>query len=494
MGMIDSKAMLQTSKKISGGCEERAVDMNVVLPDYYPPIAAVLKCLMVPCISSRFQSSDRYSIDGITTVRLLYVSEDRQAVYCYEATQPFNVSFRCDQAIHHYTSLKVDYVNCRATAERRVDIHGAFRVCFEGIGLAEASVIADSDQEGLCCKKLPITYTVPVGETEKIITVDETVDVGARVDRMLYSEMQVLSSECKVLPNKLIVKGVVRVKALCAQEEQICPIVQDVPFSQILDVEGMSEQWQAALEIMQSENETYLQQSEGGNALLFINGKIIVCARLMADKTETVILDAYHRKHPTLCETVPFYAVHQTSPRILTSTMTQTVSRPEQATSLLDVWGDLKSYECREDDGCMSVSGCVAVCMIAHGEDNHPCYYERTVDFLFHPETNGTVVGVQLADLHVDVLREELRVCTELVLECIDMTSHSLHAVCDITVDESNDFENSDATLRIVYAERDQSVWDIAKQHHARVEDIVEENSLSSEIISEPMMLMIPLG
>ncbi len=494
MGMIDSKATVQTTRKIAGGCEERAVDLNVVLPDYYPPIEAVLKCLLIPRVSSRFQSGDRFSVDGSTTVRLLYVSEDRREVYCYEAAQPFNVSFRCEQAVHHYTSIKVDYVNCRATAPRRVDIHGAFRVLLDGEALTETTVMVDPCEEGLYCQSVEVPFTLPVCEAEKVISIDETVDLGTRVDRMLYSDMALLSSECKVLPNKLIIKGVIRVKALCVQDNRMLPITQDVPFSQILDVDGANDSWQAALEMMQGENETYLQQNDTGNALLFINCKWIACARLMVTKTEAFMLDAYHVTHPSVCETVPIHVAHQSELCAVTSTVVQTVSAPDEVSTLLESWGDLKSFESREENGCVRIDGCLAVHVIAAGEDAHPCYYERALDIAFYPECDGEVVEIQLTDLHVDLIHGELRVKAEFLVASVDVAQHSFNAVCHMVLDDHESFPATDATLRVVFAECGQSVWEIAKSHHACVQDIKAENGFLGDTVSESGMLIIPLS
>ncbi len=493
MGTIDSKAVIRTSKDIAARTEERAVDMNLVLPDYYPPIAAILKCMLIPCISSRFQSGDQYSVDGTSTIRLLYLSDDRDEVYCFEAAQPFHVNFSCEQAIHHYTNVKADYVNCRAVAPRRVDVHGAFRVLFEGVGVCEHTVFADPQESHLYCFVQPVRYTVPVCEAEKTISVEEAVDLGVRVDRMLYSRAIVLSSECKVLTNKIIAKGVLRVKTVCVQDGAFHTMNHDIPFSQIMDVDGLREEWLCAVEVMTGDNESYLQQNEGGGALLFVNCKLIICARLTAEKEEQLVLDAYHTDHPALCETIPLSVEHIGAPTMWRTTVSQAVPCPESASVFSDVWGDIRSWEMRDDSEKSALNLCLTICMIAEGEDGHPVYYERTADVTCVPDVQGKPSDVQLVGVSVRESGGTLHVQADIVVTLCEHTCQSHAVVCSVVCDDSECYERSGAALRIVYAKEGQSLWDIGKQHHASVEAIKQDNPSVEAILSKPTMLMIPL-
>ena len=52
----------------------------------------------------------------------------------------------------------------------------------------------------------------------------------------------------------------------------------------------------------------------------------------------------------------------------------------------------------------------------------------------------------------------------------------------------------TDAALTLFYPQPNDNVWDIAKHFSACPKDIIEANSLDSEIITDEMMLIIPIG
>lgn len=131
---MDFKVMnkaISTNETLFDDFDERPVDCDFVLPDYCPDIAAVLKCTLKPVIQSKQLSGDRMLVDGQANIRVMYLDEARKCVRCCEFSQPFTSTFAvksmglnpCVRA-----TAKTDYVNCRATSPRRLDVHGAFTV------------------------------------------------------------------------------------------------------------------------------------------------------------------------------------------------------------------------------------------------------------------------------------------------------------------------------------------------------------------------------
>ena len=55
---------------------EQPVEMDYILPDYFPDIFRVLKCDVIPKISSHTISSGKLAMDICVTIRVLYVGND----------------------------------------------------------------------------------------------------------------------------------------------------------------------------------------------------------------------------------------------------------------------------------------------------------------------------------------------------------------------------------------------------------------------------------
>lgn len=493
--MIGKEAMcsLHIPQNVCNEFEERAIDTDITLPDYCPDITAILKCLIRPAVSSCFQSGDRYTVDGMTTVRLLYLSEDRMTVHSYEMSQPFSVSFRSENAVHHNVEIKTDYVNCRAVSPRRVDIHGAFRVCLHAIGEGTVTVLSPSEQNGLFCRKQTILSTVPVFETDKSFVVDETIDLGVRADRMIYTDVCVASCDTKVLTNKLIVKGALRAKVFYGCGSERHQLVQEIPFSQIVDVEGLNDEWCCEVNVRAGECETYCQSAENGSAVLNMNCKMTACVRCSQTNEYDVALDAYSTMYPVLCETAPIHVSFKGDSKTMRTTQHQITSLPEGAVEVVDVWGVVKSTELKKEASGNTLCCCLLVCMIAADESGQLGYYERTVDCQIATDPAFDDVCVGLIDVTAMVAGNQLRVQAEMNLTLRSATHEHLTVVSSVIKDEQNLYEKTSAALKIIYPSVGESLWDIAKSYHTSVDEIVAENGLTGDTVTVPTMLMIPL-
>lgn len=490
MELHEATNTIRVSKQLCHEFEEKAVDVDILLPDYCPAVSAILKCMMRPVVTARFQSGDRYSVDGMTVIRILYMSEDRAAVHCHEMSQPFSVSFRSTGAVHHFVDIKTDYVNCRATGPRRFDIHGAFRVYLNAMGVGEVTAFADPETRDVFCQTRSVPCTIPLCEAEKSFMLDETIDLGASADRLLYGDMILHSCDYKALNNKMIVKGTVEVKAVYAKDEQTVTSSHEIPFSQIVDVEGLHDGWLCRVAVTVGESECYLQSNERGGSVLGVRAKLMACVFCSQNETVDVVLDAYSADYPLVCETMPLQVVAQGETQTVRSTVQQVTSIPEGVTQLLDIWGELKSYERKDAD---AMNCCILVGMIACDASGQPGYYERTIDCEITGDNTSGDAMARLIQLNGTLADGGLRVRAEMEIGGCSSERHDLTVVSKVVRDHQQPYTKCPAAIRIVYAAAGETLWEIAKQHHASVSDILAENDLTEEEIAVPTMLMIPM-
>ena len=213
---MDFKVMnkaISTNETLFDDFDERPVDCDFVLPDYCPDIAAVLKCTLKPVIQSKQLSGDRMLVDGQANIRVMYLDEARKCVRCCEFSQPFTSTFAvksmglnpCVRA-----TAKTDYVNCRATSPRRLDVHGAFTVKLKITAEGGREVVCDATGGGLYTRNQPVSYSVPAASAEKTFTISEVLDLGSGkppAEALIRGEAVPCLTDCKLLANKAIIKG-----------------------------------------------------------------------------------------------------------------------------------------------------------------------------------------------------------------------------------------------------------------------------------------------
>ena len=161
-----------TMETVFDKTDERPVDCDFVLPEYLPDIAAILKCRMKPMVQAHQISGDRVMVDGTVLLELLYVDEERRCVRSYEHSQPFSSVFTVKELKNSdmvNSTVRVGYVNCRATGPRRVDVHGAFTVhlCVTNAGSTE--VVSAAECAGLYTRCCTTVGSVPMGNAEKTV-------------------------------------------------------------------------------------------------------------------------------------------------------------------------------------------------------------------------------------------------------------------------------------------------------------------------------------
>ena len=76
-------------------------------------------------------------------------------------------------------TAKTDYVNCRATSPRRLDVHGAFTVKLKITAEGGREVVCDATGGGLYTRNQPVSYSVPAASAEKTFTISEVLDLGS---------------------------------------------------------------------------------------------------------------------------------------------------------------------------------------------------------------------------------------------------------------------------------------------------------------------------
>ncbi|MBQ9414618.1 MAG: DUF3794 domain-containing protein [Clostridia bacterium] len=494
MDLQTATGSLHTTETLYDSFEERAVDVDFVLPDYCAEVAAVLKCTMTPVITQRQWSADRLSVDGFTTIRVLYLDEERRTVHAYEAKEPFALSFSVStegEGVHRLLEAKTDYVNCRATSARHLNVHGAFRVYLKIIGEGVKTIFSDPGSPTLFCKAKTVRTSAPVLETEKSFTVNEFVALGMPAYELIYSHMTASVSDCKKLLGKMIVKGTLILHALYTANEdgESKTVTQEIPYSQIVDVEGMTEEWLCDVSVGVGECEAHIQREQTGGVLA-ITCKLTAFVRCSRTEVHSVVLDAYDIHHPLACETIPMPVKHR-GPRSVRRVRTrQSMPLPDGVSDIVDLWAEARRETVSGDE----MSGDIQISLLARDSENRIGYYERTLAAEWGRREDGPAVAeIRVLFAQGRMSGGMLEVETELEIAEEDVFEETLAIVASAVMDEQETYPPSEVSLKILYTSAGEDLWELAKACRTSLDDILLENDLTQPVIQRPTMLMIPI-
>ncbi|MBR5539956.1 MAG: DUF3794 domain-containing protein [Clostridia bacterium] len=485
--------------------DERPVDCDFMLPDFLPDIAAVLKCTMRPVVQSHQISGDRVMADGTVYLHVLYLDEDRKCIRSFETSQPFTSAFTVKDLSNSDTvvlSAKTNYVNCRATSPRRMDIHGAFSVKLIVESQTDTEVMEAASADDLYTKGCSVMCTVPGGRAEKTFTLNEVLelDTAAPAEMIIRSEAHICISDCKQLPGKAVVKGDLLLKTVYTTDTvagTLCHAKHNIPFSQILDVDGLTEDMlcEAGAEIVSCD--VRLAQNPGGESrLLSVSIKSALSMRCFANEHCELLTDAFHTTYPLKLTTqrITPSCIIDLSRDI--ETVQQSVVLPDGGIAeILDVWSEVTTVVC--NDGTWE--GQLLVQLLACDANGVVSYYERPLDITV-PLTGAcdqTAVSAVVLDTDYTLAGDRLELRIKLLVYRRTSTAESHLAITGLQADESAPYPCTEGMencqVKVCFADAGDSLWEIAKAEHASPTALMKENDLSEEILTDRTMLLIPL-
>ncbi len=505
---------LQTTCKRMGTMEtvfddfdEHPVDCDFMLPDYLPDIAAVLKCIMKPVVQSHQISGDRVMADGTVYLQLLYLDEARRCVHSFEYSQPFSSAFTVKELKSSDSvrlCARVNYVNCRATSPRRVDVHGAFNVRLTVKSEGGCEVITAAQGDGLYTRDCTVSGSVPAGSAEKTVSLNEVVELGVSAQALVRSEAVACITECRQMPEKAIIKGDVLLSAVVVIDSEagtLQCVKHTVPFSLILDVDGLTEEQVCDCRVTPTLCEVRLMQDPAGeNRLLSVAVKLAVTLDCYCTEHFTMVTDAYHTAFPMKNESRRVEPCCLTFVRSDTATITASCALPEgDIASVVDVWCEPLPAACRGEAGQTVLSGQLLVCLLARDSQGVLSYYERLADYetMLADMSEQTEVGMVLLDTDYTHNGDRLDLRCQAAVHRVGSQLQSQMVLTQLAVDESTPFGEDAALagccLKVCYAAAGESVWELARRERTSPDALKAENNLTGDTLEQDTMLLIPM-
>ncbi len=495
-------------ESLGGGISQQSVELDYILPDYYPEIFRVLNVRILPSISARTLNGTKLEYELTTKIRLTYVSESgemcsAEQVLSYNRSTELSASAKSPKiSISPYT----ESASCRVSGKRRADIRGIISVSVTATADEAKQAVSEASGDGLQLKKSLVTYPSKRITVTKRITVVDDVDLGQSkpaVKTVIRADAAVITADKKILSGKLLTKGEAEVSLLYVPEGSSSKaenIRFAVPFSQISDVEGLDERHDVMISASVSDCEIKPSAKSGSNS---VSCELNIEISCLAMRFESVLIatDAYSTMFESSCEM---------SEEDIENVPTEISESCRTKASLTYYDGEIASVMCAGAeigkldavsgaDGSVSVKGRITYFAYAENESGKPIYLEGTDEFEKKLPEAASSCSI---DAHATVAQAAYKLTSSNAMEIsadirlkgylFGYKSHRF--ISGITVDEASPLEKDcDIAMKLYYAEKGEEPWDIAKRTHTSLSVITDENDLGEEALSEPKMILIPI-
>ena len=510
MDYMLERERIAVGEVIFDGCQEQPVDIDINLPDYCPDIQRILKCQIYPKITSRSITGDRLMLDGSYTVKIFYLDPEGTCVRCHECDDSYTAEIALKQQAENaliLASPRVEYVNCRASSPRRLNVHGSFSLCAKVIAAGQCEAVSNIAGDDVEQQKSQVSVNELAGFAQQQFSVDEVLELGQGkppADSIVRADAFVVMQDCRIAAGKLMTKGETNVKFLYRTAGENCALETmeyTIPFTQMLDCDGVTDDCFCSVSMKPAGVEAQIKNDYSGDKTFFdTQVKIHASARAYRKKSIVIVNDAYSRNYDLnidakqktmecLSEVAEDTLVHKTEVALEGSTVTQ----------VIDVWSEMASAAATISEEKIEIKGKYSLCVLARNEQNIPFYFERLVDFEHEmpcsskgdlkcePEVGTGAISYRIAGNGIEA-KTELRIRAEVVQHV------NFKAVASVTADETKPIKrDAAASLCLYFADAGENVWDIAREYRTSMALVRAENGIAGDLVESRGMLLIPM-
>ncbi len=486
---------------------EQGLDFTVTVPDYLGAVQRILKYYITPRISSKAINGQILSIEGTACFNVIYLDDNGDVSAC-EYTVPFSKNVELGsvfEAANISVNAKCGYLNVKPVTSSRVDVHSVIELVIQITVKRKNEIICDIDCSDVFVNRGESTATIPLAASEKNMIIEEELQLDANslpINCIIRYDANVRVDSAKIVNGKVITKGDLAVCVLyCAvNKKEKQRFFSSVPFSQIIDIDGISEDCACDVTAEIASLEIKPRNSYDGEARSFIlNAKLFLKANAVCNNSIPVIFDAYSAKLNISAKSDDVNIEHDLNSVSELFTCKKRLEFSDgDIGNVIDLWCNSLIQGYRIENNTVFISGTVNVCLLAENVSGTINYFERPIDFEYRFDSGDLPENIRLMpescvqNSSYSIANENcLDVKIELNIGARIFEIKKINLITDISIcnDEKKVSEN-DCSVVIYYAEKGEKTWNIAKRFCASPDEIMAVNSVG-EHITDNMPLLI---
>lgn len=476
---------------------------ETVVPDSYPDMGKIIHSYAEPIIRSKDCREGSVTVTGGIRGGLIYSPDDHSQPRKLQFYLPFTVKIDSELIENNAQILctcTVSSVNSRIINSRKAQLQADLScdiAAFEPAEIEEYSV--QSPPESLQLREKTYTLQLPSEISEKSLEISETLDLP--ISRPAMQDIYKCQCTLELLDKKLVAnKGVFKGNAVihllyCSEDGHLYTYEWLLPFSQYCEFQSNYDQDSLELcpIVMGFDPE---QDKQDPAHKLHISIQMLVQGIVCGTCTAKVIEDAYC----TDAQLLPQWDqrsieccldIHKEK-KLLQHRFNNIVTEVIDS----DIYIGSASLTRAGDHLCAKTP--ISCHMLFLDENNEPAEMIETADYsqeyALAPNANAAVFSYPVGTVTAIALSGGAEISCELLHHAYFFASQSLQSLCGGTLAEKEGLQESRPSVIMKNVPRGSNLWEIAKSHGAKIEDIRAVNELKDETLSEAQILLIPVG
>ncbi len=486
------------------------VDSDAIVNDSKPDLLKVLHVDPHIKISKVDMLGGRMMVSGRVTYKILCLPENGTGVFSLSSGADFshmieNSDFA--EGMYCDVTADTDQIETQIINSRKLKIKSVLSIT------ANASMPFSVSLPSEICGDNIETKTASFGGLRKVlqkrdmITINELLPLPAgkpNIGTLLKSDVSLRNKDIKVISGKVIAKGEVVVLNLYVPENggNIVFCEHCLPFTEILDAEGVNEEHYCKVDIDMDDCDFSLSTDPDGD-IRVIGANICMSVKINADEplSETAICDVY-----SLTQDLDIsYDSHKFSLPVCNATSSHTLreslSVSDNISSVYNITAKPYVSSSSVYDNTVVTEGYIDACVLYISSDEDAPVASKNFEIPFKVETaaDGATEGCT-ASCSTDVnhisynIASSGEVDVRIVLCCNNYVCKTGSTDIIDKIDVRERQEQDSSSIVIYFVQKGDCLWDIAKRYHTKIDYIKELNGESCENLTEGTQLLIPRG
>lgn len=488
----------ETLPVCSGVCRTKnnfSAECDVIVPDTKPDILKVLQLSACPKVTSCETRNGHLIVSGSISFDILYLADDEEkCVKSITSSCEFSNLVRdsnIGDSMLTFADVDVSDLSCNVANCRKLSLKAS--LCMNASVYSCCNLDIITEIEGACTKKNTLVSDVICAHAQDTSIITDSFSLAADkapIVEILKCDAAVLESNVKIIDDKAILKGTMRVTVLYRSDISIEYAQTEVAFAHILEAEGIRDD-------MKSEHSVRLidisasASADADGKMCVIDISTQLSMRVIARRNTSIecVTDAYLPHGSLECSYAPVSVDNIETVINRDVDFREKVTLPDSIPPIGRIYQVIArpfTERCVSEGGKLHISGYTEIYLLYLSSDNATpvCSYKTNVDFAVECDSPGCmltpVTRSKLRNISYTINNEktvELRGNIDVEVECIRTTEAEI--VYDAAPAEYTPPQRPSIIVSCIHPGR--TLWDIAKEYAVSPEDILTANALESE-------------
>lgn len=481
---------------------------ETIVPDYCPDIARIIETEGKVFFHSRELRDGKAEVSGTVRVSVLYTPDGEGGIRVLEFAMPFSAETdqrAMPECVLLTAEAEPELLETRLLNPRKVFTHCRLVIRLTGYRRFPMCVCSDVvAPPELCIEKQQEQQhaIVTAHIAEKDFTFNETMNLSPGKDgaaELLASRVCSAVTETKIVGNKLIFKGTFTITLLYRTAAgRCCAASSELPFSQIMEVEGAGEGATACVQVQMTGSDVQLDGEDAEGRQIAVTLYLHATAILKEERDITLLSDLYSTTYHTTYEATPLNLTSFAETMTRRQTVREVLEIGVVAESILSLCVSCGAVSVTREGKLTTLRTGASVRALYFDEGGVPLVAERCIEVscqLELPEhCRVTAVAVCAEEVQGSLGDRgiEVRFPVDFHIEAAAKVKKVCISAAKLNTDAPKEMAGA-PSLVLRCLGREETAWALAKQYNTTIPAILAANELETAAdMTHDMLLLIP--